>query len=322
VSNFEDIAIFSLSGRSPPKPVFERVSTTQPSLALRVLSAAYLHCHIDRGCEYINLPPPTIEVDESMVLPQGPPQDPNHPMLADEQIFTTHHRHSDFDFETLVRDRARALQFFRWHAHVREQNAKVVARPQDTLSALTHEVGRDVPDTGPIFPDDASELPPDTTKHLESIRRASPLETAGIADLFERSKSFTLKIEDLIAEGTKHGICTVYRCQITTIDENPVTSPSLCLKLFDDRFQLLDIPNENPVTSPSLCLKLFDDRFQLLDIPNEEDEDYKRDDLIPRWFDPVTIAEDCAINEAFAYNKLRPVQGTVIPWFYGNHKAK
>jgi hypothetical protein len=297
VSNFEDIAIFSLCGRSPPDPVFERVSTTQPSLALRVLSAAYLHHHIDRGCEYINLPPPTIEVDESMVLPQGPSQDPKQPLLADEQIFTTHRRHSDFDFETLVRDRSRALQFFRWHAHVREQNAKVVARPQDTLSALTHEVGRDVPDTGPIFPYDASELPPDTTKHLELTQRDSPLETTGIADLFEQSKSFTLKIEELIAEGTQHGICTVYRCQIASIDNNPVTSPSLCLKLFDDRFQLLDIPNE-------------------------EDENYKRDDLIPRWFDPVTIAEDCAINEAFAYDKLRPAQGTVIPWFYGNHQAK
>ncbi|KAF8162116.1 hypothetical protein BJ912DRAFT_1006667 [Pholiota molesta] len=292
VSNFEDIAIFSLSGRSPPKPVFERVSTTQPSLALRVLAAAYLHRHIDRGGEYINLPPATIEVDESVVLPQGPPQDSNQPLLADEQIFKTHQRHSDFDFETLVRNRARALQFFRWHAHVRQQNSKVVARPHDTLVALTNEVGREVPDTGPIFPYDASELPPDTTKHLELIHRASPLETAGIADLFERSKSFTLKIQDVIAEGTEHGICTVYRCQITSIDNYPVTSPSLCLKLFDDRFQLLNIPNE-------------------------EDE---RDDLIARWFDVVAIAEDCAINEAFAYNKLRPAQGTVIPWFYGNHQ--
>jgi hypothetical protein len=74
--------------------------------------------------------------------------------------------------------------------------------------------------------------------------------------------------------------------------------------------------DDNPVTSPHLCLKLFDNRFQLLDIPNEEDECYKRDDLIPRWFEPV--AEDCAINEA----QTSSTTATVIPWFYGNHQAK
>jgi hypothetical protein len=71
------------------------------------------------------------------------------------------------------------------------------------------------------------------------------------------------------------------------------------------------------VSSPSLCLKLFDDRFRSLRSPDEDDED----ELIPRWFDRVVIAEIYALNEAFAYDKLRPVQGSLVRWFYGMHQV-
>jgi len=192
-----------------------------------------------------------------------------------------------------VRDRARALQFFRWHEHVQQQYSKLVAHPNDTLTAVTNEVGLIIPDVLPIYPFDASEIPTDTATHLKMIQRESPLVTAEIAEPFKRSKSFTLKIQNVVAQGSEHGICTVYRCQITSIDDNPVSSPSLCLKLFDDRFQPLRSPNED----------------------NEEP-----DELLPRWFDPVVIAEWYAVNEAFAYDKLRPAQGSVIPWFYGTHQ--
>ena len=51
-----------------------------------------------------NAPDPDIEVDEDLILPEGPPQDPHQPLLADEDVFTNHHRHSDFGMATLVRD--------------------------------------------------------------------------------------------------------------------------------------------------------------------------------------------------------------------------
>ena len=127
-------------------------------------------------------------------------------------------------------------------------------------------------------------------EHLQSIQRDSPLEIAGFADTLQHSKSFQVDILDIVYAGTAvRGISTVYTCHITAIDDVPVHNcPTLCLKLFDDRFQPLD---------PDL------------------------DEAIPRWFDYVTCAERLAVNEAAAYDKLRAVQGTVIPWFYGNHQV-
>ena len=127
-------------------------------------------------------------------------------------------------------------------------------------------------------------------EHLQSIQRDSPLEIAGLADTLQRSKSFQVDILDVVYPGTAvRGISTVYTCHITAIDGVPLRKcPTLCLKLFDDRFQPLD---------PDL------------------------DEAIPRWFDFVRCAERLAVNEAAAYDKLRAVQGTVIPWFYGNHQV-
>ncbi|TFK37015.1 hypothetical protein BDQ12DRAFT_736436 [Crucibulum laeve] len=120
VTNFKDITVFFAPACNPPEPVFERVSSTQSSLALRVISTACLNDALPAG-HYINVPRPDMEVGGNLILPEGPPQDPKQPLLADEQVFATHYRHSDFDFVTLVRDRSRALQFFRWHEHVQQQ---------------------------------------------------------------------------------------------------------------------------------------------------------------------------------------------------------
>jgi hypothetical protein len=233
-----------------------------------------------------------MEIDEDVVLPEGPPQNPHQPLIGDEEVFATHRRHFDFDMATLVRDRARALQFFRWHEHVSKKFAKLVAHPKDTLTAKTNEVGQIVPDIRPIYSFDTSEISSDTAAYLKAIQRESPLVTAGAAELFKQSKCFTLQIQDVVAEGSKRGMCTVYRCQITSIDNVPVSISPLCLKLFDDRFQLLESPDEDD------------------------------GDLVPRWFDPVVHAGTYALNEAFAYDKLLPAQGSVIPWFYGTHQVK
>ncbi|KAJ3873483.1 hypothetical protein F5051DRAFT_419141 [Lentinula edodes] len=291
VTNFKEIAIFFPPARNRPEPTFERITTTQPSLSLRVLATAYLLDALPAGV-FIDVPRPDMEIDEDVVLPQGPPQDPRQPLLGDEEVFATRHRHSDFDMATLVRDRARALQFFRWHEHVSNFYSKLVAHPNDTLTAKTNEVGQFVPDNRPIYPFDASEIPSDTAAHLMATQRKSPLVTAGVAELFKRSKSFSLKIQDVVSKGSERGICTVYRCQITSIDNDPVSISPLCLKLFDDQ----------PLQSP------------------DEDDEELDDDLLPRWFDPVVFAETYALNEAFAYDKLLPAQGSVIPWFYGTHQ--
>lgn len=279
VTNFKDIALFFPPARNRPEPTFERISTTQPSLALRVLGTAYL-LNVIGARRFINVPNPDIEIDEDVVLPQGPPQDPHQPLLPDEEVFITHRRHSDFDMATLVRDRARALQFFRWHEYVSKNFSKLVAHPNDTLTAKTNEVGQIVPDIRPLFPFDASEILPDTAAHLKATRRESPLVVAGVAESFKRSKSFTLNILDVVAEGSERGICTVYRCQITSIDNVPVSISPLCLKLFDDRFQPLQSPNE--------------------------DDGELDDDLLPRWFDPVVVAETYAPNERLPTTNFFP----------------
>jgi hypothetical protein len=294
MTNFEDIAVFHPRAWNSLELGFEKISTTLPPLALRVISTAYLQCALGHW-GYINTPDPNMEVDNTLILPEGPPQDPNQPLLPDEQIFATYHRHSDFDIETLVRDRARALQFFRWQEEVQRRYSKVVAHPNDTLTALTNQVGQIIPDVHPLYPYDASKIPADTAEHLASIQRESPLVTADLGESLKRSKTFTLKIQSILAEGSPGGICTVYRCQITSIDKTPVSSPSLCLKLFDDRFQLLRRPDE---------------------------DDEQLDETLPRWFDLFAIAEMYAVNEAFAYEKLRPVQGSVVPWFYGTHQVR
>ncbi|KAG6906850.1 hypothetical protein DXG01_011729 [Tephrocybe rancida] len=229
------------------------------------------------------------ESDPSLVLPAGPPQDPSSPLVPDEQVFATHHRISDFDLVTVVRDLARTLQLFRWRKHIRQVSSKLVAHPRDVLCAATNKDGLLVhPALRPIYPYDASELPVETVAHLQATQRQSPLVNAGVSDQLKRSGEFSLEILDVIAEGSNFGICTVYRCRITSIDNHPVSS------------------------SPSLCLKLFDDRFQAW--PNEDDPESD-----PRWFDHILLAETLAFTEAMVYDKLHPVQGTVIPWFYGTH---
>ncbi|KAJ3768500.1 hypothetical protein FB446DRAFT_815874 [Lentinula raphanica] len=288
ITNFTEIAIFLPSSGNRPEPTFERVSTTQPSLALRVLTTAYL-LSSDPMTRLLNTPFPGLNFEQETVV-EGPLQNP-HQLLSDAELFATHHRHSDFDMVTLVRDRARTLQFFRWHEHMSKTLSKVVAHPHDTLTAKAKEVGLFNIESRPIYPFDVTEIPPDTAAHLEAIQRTSPLAAAGVETSFKSSKSFTIKIQDVVNEGSESGICTVYRCQITTIDNVPVSTPSLCLKLFDDRFQPLHGP---------------------------EDDELDQDPSM--WLSGIVYAELGALNESFAYEKLLPVQGSIVPWFYGAHQ--
>ncbi|KAJ3756494.1 hypothetical protein EV360DRAFT_84909 [Lentinula raphanica] len=332
ISNFTDIVIFLPATWVQPEPIFERVSTTQPSLALRVLATAYLlNIEIEPRL-LITPPPPDFDFGQDFSNLQGPPQDPGQ-LLPDEDLFASHYRHSDFDIVTLVRDPARALQFFRWHKHISETVSKVVAHPHDTLTAKANEAGLYSSGIRPLYPFDTSEIPPDTAEHLQAIQRESSLAAAGIDSLLKNSKFFTIDIEDVIDEGSERGICTVYRCRITTIDDVPVSSPSLCLKLFDDRFQQLQSPDDEepdddePDDDELTGDELTDDG--LAGIPlhvvplNSAQLDAKNfENNLRAWLAPMIYAETYAITEVLAYDKLLPVQGSVVPWFYGFHQFK
>jgi len=218
---------------------------------------------------FLNRPDVDNGVNTDLVFPEGPQQDPSPEALpTDETVFATCHRHSDFDIATLVRDPERASQFFRWKEHVRSYHSKIVAHSDDVLTGVTNEIGmRLVPFPCPLFLLELSDLPRETMSHLEEIQRESPLVAAGIADVLEKSKKFSLKIQDIIAKGTGHGFCTVYCCEITSIDDQPIKScPPLCIKCSTTDFShcLSNI-------YPFFDLDNVDDQLQSSSIPEERD---------------------------------------------------
>ena len=298
VTDLQEIAVFipSQAGDSGCG-TYERVKTTQFPLALRVITAAYLDDELPARV-FLNCPDVDNGVDTDLVLPEGPQQDPSPQALpTDQTVFATCHRHSDFDIPTLVRDPERVSQFFRWKEHVRSHYSKSVAHFNDVLTGVTNEIGlRLVPFPRPLFPLELSDIPKETMSHLKEIQREPLFVAAGVADELEKSEKFPLKIQDIIAKGTQHGFCTVYRCEITSIDDQPI------------------------MWCPPLCLKLFDDRFQSLFLHEEDDEKYSAGNL-HRLFYRMSIAEVCALKESLAYKKLQQVQGSIVPWFYSTHQV-
>ncbi|KAF9486111.1 hypothetical protein BDN70DRAFT_916359 [Pholiota conissans] len=292
VYNLADIVVFS----PPPIPakanspghVYERASTTDPSQALRAITTALLIRSLREDCLYINAPK---YFPDTAIHLSGPRLDPNAPLLPDEEVFATHHRHSDFDFVSLICDRARRHQFVRWKEYIVQMVSKVVVESGDVLRSVTDGGGtlRVQPDRCPVYPYDPSELPEDTRAHLEAIRRELPLAAAGLANTLKRSETFSLKIDGVVSEGNEYSISTVYRCLITSIDGLPISGSA----------------------PPPLCVKLFDDRFQRIGALDDEDE---------TWFDYVLFGEAYVWNEGAVYEKLELVQGTVVPRFYGLHK--
>ena len=316
-TDFREIVVFTpAQANDSDAGTYERVKTTEFSLALRTITAAYLDReHPDRL--FFNCPDFDNGIDTDLVLPEGPQQDPNPQALpTDEMVFATCQRHSDFDIPTLVRDPQRASQFFRWREHVQSHHWKIVVHSNGVLTAATNEIGLQlVPFPRPLFPLEMSDLPRETMSHLKEIQRQCPLVTASITGLLEKSKRFSLNVQDLIAEGTRHGFCTVYRCEITSIDDQPIMrSPPLCPKLFDDRFQSLSMPG----THPTFCLQDVDGQLQSSSIPDERDST----DVLHHLFYCMAFTEVCALTETLAYKKLQHVQGSIVPWFYGTHQVR
>jgi len=316
ITNLQEIVVFTpVQAGDSYAGNYERVKTTEFSLALRAITAAYLDDELPAGV-FLNCPDVDNGVDTDLVFPEGPQQDPSPQALpTDQTVFATCHRHSDFDIPTLVRDPERMSQFFRWKEHVQSHHSKIVAHSNDILIGVTNENGlRLEPFPRPLFPLELPDLPKETMSHLKEIQRESPLVTADIAGELEKSKKFLLKIQYIIAKGTRRGFCTVYRCEITSIDDQPIMScPPLCVKLFDDRFQSLSMSD----TWPFFDLDNVDGQLQSSSIPDESDSDEFPHHLFYR----MSFAEVCALKESLAYKKLQQVQGSIVPWFYGTHQV-
>ncbi|KAG8777139.1 hypothetical protein FRC16_004276 [Serendipita sp. 398] len=285
-TNLEEIAVFS-SPYSTTERSFERISTSRALPALRVIAAAYLKYSL---MIHSYIPAPDPEHDEDLILPEGPPIDPQDSLPTDQEILETRFRQSDFDLATLMRDRNRALQFLRWKDHVQKTQDKLVAHPGDNISAASNSFSRAVPELKPYYPFKLSDLSADTVGHLTSIQRVCPLSVGSLRERLHHSKQLSLRILGVASKGSGGGICTVYRCQLTSIDGKDVTSPDLCLKLFDDRFQRLELPDE-----------------------------YESEENPARWFDRIVLAELHLRQEDAAYKKLSAVQGSIVPWYYGSH---
>lgn len=329
MTNFEDIAVFQTPSSTQSKHVYTRISTTHPALALRVVTMAYTNSTLPRKYQINPIGP---DFGDEVLVAQGPPVDPNEPLMPDEQLLATHQRFSDFDEPTLFNDRARASQFFRWLKHIRQHCSKVLIHPGDEVIATTHAVPSaytNVKLAQPLFPFIHSDLPSQTTAHFQAIQRQSPLATHGLEEAFGKSRSFSLKIDSVISEGSDRSISTVYRCRILSIDDQPVfESPSLCLKLFDDRFQPLECPDEKKEgkdekkTSDQVNggadegSTTLTNGIQLSFATEPEDYDEYRD-----YLTSIVQADHLVMAERAAYDKLLPVQGSLIPWFYGMHKV-
>jgi hypothetical protein len=283
VTNFIEIAVFTPPREERPGYTFERPKTTHFTLTLRAISAASLFDLLPRT--FIHHP----DIDTISIIHEGPPQNPDEPLPSDQEVFDSCKRLADFDLITILRYPAWARQFFRWCQYAKEHKTSIT-RPGEILTAVTNDTGTLFPkDARPLFPFDLSELPVDTSTHLKTIQRESPLAVANIGQCLEESRNFTIEILKTISENSADGMSSVYLCQITSIDDQSVSSPTLCLKLFDDRFQQIPIP--------------------------EDELDYAD------YFANLDNAPSLALNEAQIYDKLRPVQGTIVPWFYGIHQV-
>lgn len=305
VTNFKAIAVFE----SLPVPTVTEISSCQPALALRATTMAYMNAMLYSD-DFLSTP--DLEPDDEE-LAAGPPTDPKESLLPDERVFATHQRYSDFDEPTLYRDPPRALQFFRWLKYAQEYCPKLVTKPDDEIVATTYQVPPSYARMKPLFPfDPHHELPAETLKHLNAIQRPSPLAASGVEDKLKRCKSFSLKIEDVITAGSAKSVSSLYRCRIISLDDQTVPdSPNICLKVYDDRFQPLEGPGSwTEHWHKGIWRRMPDEQFQENLVS-----------VLPHYIGLARSADRPLMSEVAAYHKLRPVQGSIVPWFYGAYKV-
>jgi len=114
ITNLQEIAVFTpAQARDSDAGNYVRVKTTEFSLALRIITAAYLDDELPARV-FLNRPDVDNGVNTDLVFPEDPQQDPSPEALpTDETVFATCHQYSDFDIATSAWDPERASQFFR-----------------------------------------------------------------------------------------------------------------------------------------------------------------------------------------------------------------
>ena len=138
---------------------------------------------------------------------------------------------------------------------------------------------------------------------MENILRPNPLSSV-LRSTLNDSKRFTIKLGRALGDSNlEHAITRVHLFVIETIDGHPIQNcPRLVMKIFDDRY--MEIFN-NPYNEDGVL----------------EDNEIISTDL---WLQKITIltAEWHVRGELTAFEKMEMAQGSLIPYFYGAHKAR
>ena len=262
--------------------------------AFRIIAAAYLR---DAMPYPVYLNPPD-EPKKGTYSYWHPPFRYDDKSLTDEEVFRTKHRISDFNILKLISDdREGALQFFRWKVHVEKHISPKITSAGDILECTTNEFDQRCHPPRGIC---TKPIPPPTLHHMENILRPNPLSSV-LCSTLNDSKRFTIKLGRALGHSDlKNAITRVHICLIETIDDQPIQNcPELVMKIFDDRF--MDV--SNPYNEDGVL---------------ECGGDFNAND----WFQSVLTAEWRVRGELTAFEKMKAAQGSLIPYFYGAHKAR
>ena len=273
----------------------EIVSLKDDLRAFRIIVAAYL---LETLPQFTYIDPPG--APEGKYVHWLPPRDYDDKVLSDEEVFQTKHRISDFNILKLLDDREGALQFFRWKLHVEKYVPPDITCAGDILECTTNEFDRQYrPPRGVC----SKPIPAPTVEFLAKILRPNPLSSV-LCSALNDSRHFTIKLGRILAGPNRIGT-RVHYCHIETIDGHPIENcPELVMKIYDDRFMQISNPCDEG-----------DDE----DEGQESDDDDSSPDI---WLQPIRTAEWHVRGELTAYEKMEMAQGSLIPYFYGAHKAK
>ena len=258
----------------------------------RIIAAAYLLDAMPHSA-YINPP----KEPTGKYLFWLPPPHYDEKTLTDEEVFRTKHRNSDFNILKLSEDRERALQFFRWKLYIEKHILPKITSVGDILECTTNEFDKICHPPRGVCTKPISQP---TLQHMENILRPNPLSST-LCSTLNNSKRFTIKLGRALGDpNLKHAIARVHLCLVETIDDHPIQNcPELVMKIFDDRFMEVHSPyNEDGIL--------------------EDNENFSPD----LWCQSVLTAEWHVRGELTAFEKMKTAQGSLIPYFYGAHKAR
>lgn len=208
-----------------------------PSLvATKVLLAAYL----------VN---PLFAMEYLLELESGESQGGVGPLLPmtsitvfpDKEVFSRYLRHSDFDHPVLFNSKAHEEQFYRWQYHMVKVVKSHTTCAGDVLRGITNKFARTNPLLRPYYP--AIRPPKPTMQYFGRYRRPDPMRD--YSSQFQQSSSFNIRIIRELTDkrsDTRPRPCRTYVCQLVSLDNRRllIRTPLLCLKLFDDRFFVIE----------------------------------------------------------------------------------